>query len=55
MGEATDRILDFIGKKTMNVVIVFDEIDSLVDKNGDDILYNFTRANEQFPKEDLLV
>jgi cell division control protein 6 len=24
-----------------------DEIDSLVEKNGDDILYNFTRANER--------
>jgi cell division control protein 6 len=50
MGEATDRILDFIGKKKLNVVIVFDEIDSLVDKNGDDILYNFTRANERIFK-----
>lgn len=50
MGEATDRILNFIGKKKLNVVIVFDEIDSLVDKNGDDILYNFTRANERISK-----
>ena len=50
MGEATDRILDFIGKKKLNVIIVFDEIDSLVDKNGDDILYNFTRANERIFK-----
>jgi cell division control protein 6 len=50
MGEATDRILDFIGKKKLNVIIVFDEIDSLVDKNGDDILYNFTRANERISK-----
>jgi archaeal cell division control protein 6 len=29
------------------VIIIIDEIDSLVDKNGDDILYNFTRANER--------
>ena len=50
MGEATDRILDFIRKKKLNVVLVFDEIDSLVDKNGDDILYNFTRANERISK-----
>jgi cell division control protein 6 len=50
MGEATDRILDFIGKKKLNVVLVFDEIDSLVDNNGDDILYNFTRANERISK-----
>ena len=48
MGEATDRILDFIQKKKkLHVVLVIDEIDSLVDKNGDDILYNFTRANER--------
>jgi len=48
MGEATDRILDFIQKKKkLHVVLVVDEIDSLVDKNGDDILYNFTRANER--------
>jgi len=47
MGEATDRILDFIRKKKFYVILVFDEIDSLVDKNGDDILYNFTRANER--------
>ena len=50
MGEATDRILEFIGKKKLNVILVFDEIDSLVDKNGDDILYNFTRANERISK-----
>jgi archaeal cell division control protein 6 len=47
MGEATDRILDFIQKKKFYVILVFDEIDSLVNKNGDDILYNFTRANER--------
>ncbi|HYY86594.1 MAG TPA: orc1/cdc6 family replication initiation protein [Nitrososphaeraceae archaeon] len=47
MGEATDRILDFIQKRKFHVILVMDEIDSLVDKNGDDILYNFTRANER--------
>jgi cell division control protein 6 len=48
MGEATDRILDFIQKKKkLHVILIIDEIDSLVDKNGDDILYNFTRANER--------
>ena len=48
MGEATDRILDFIqNKKKLHVILVIDEIDSLVDKNGDDILYSFTRANER--------
>lgn len=47
MGEATDRILQFIQKKKLNIVLVIDEIDSLVDKSGDDILYNFTRANQK--------
>lgn len=48
MGEATDRILDFIQKKKkLHVVLIIDEVDSLVDKNGDGILYNFTRANER--------
>jgi cell division control protein 6 len=47
MGEATDRILQFIQKKKLNIVLVIDEIDSLVDKSGDDILYNFTRANQR--------
>src|ERR671930_1142988 len=47
MGEATDRILDFVQKKKLHVVLIIDEIDSLVDKNGDDVLYNFTRANER--------
>ena len=48
MGEATDRILDFIkNKKKLHVILIIDEIDSLVDKNGDDRLDNFTRANER--------
>ncbi len=50
MGEATDRILQFIQKKKMHVILVIDEIDSLVDKNGDDVLYSFTRANERMGK-----
>ncbi|MDX1370922.1 MAG: AAA family ATPase [Nitrososphaeraceae archaeon] len=48
LGEATNRILDFIKKRKLHVIFIIDEIDSLVDKNGDDILYNFTRANEEF-------
>lgn len=47
MGEATDRILEYVKKNKLHVVLVIDEIDSLVDKNGDDVLYNFTRANER--------
>lgn len=52
MGEATDRILEFIQrKKKLCVILVIDEIDSLIEKNGDDILYNFTRANERISTE----
>ncbi|AIF82168.1 orc1/cdc6 family replication initiation protein [Candidatus Nitrososphaera evergladensis SR1] len=50
MGEATDRILQFIQNKKMHVILVIDEIDSLVDRNGDDVLYSFTRANERMGK-----
>ncbi|MCI0558431.1 MAG: AAA family ATPase [Nitrososphaera sp.] len=47
MGEATDRILLFIQKKKLHVIMVIDEIDSLIQKSGDDILYSFTRANQR--------
>lgn len=50
MGEATGRILQFIQEKKMHVILVIDEIDSLVDKNGDDVLYSFTRANDRMAK-----
>lgn len=47
IGEATGRILQFLQKKKLRLILVIDEIDSLVDKSGDDILYSFTRANQQ--------
>jgi archaeal cell division control protein 6 len=50
MGEATDRILQYIQKRKMHIILIVDEIDSLVDKSGDDILYNFTRANQRMDK-----
>ena len=54
LGEATDRILEYVRRKNLRVVLVIDEIDSLVDKNGDDILYNFTRANERISAEQFI-
>ena len=54
LGEATDRILEYIRRKNLRVVLVIDEIDSLVDKSGDDILYNFTRANERISAEQFI-
>jgi cell division control protein 6 len=50
IGEATSRILQFVQKKKLGLILVIDEIDSLVDKSGDDILYSFTRANQQMTK-----
>jgi cell division control protein 6 len=50
MGEATGRILQYIQKRKMHFILIVDEIDSLVDKSGDDILYNFTRANQRMDK-----
>jgi cell division control protein 6 len=50
IGEATSRILQFIQKKKLGVILVIDEIDTLVEKSGDDILYSFTRANQQMTK-----
>ena len=54
IGEATDRILDYIKLKKLKVILVIDEIDSLIDKNGDDILYNFTRANERISSDQFI-
>ena len=54
MSEATDRILDFIRRRSIKLVIVIDEIDSLVNRKGDDILYNFTRANERISSDQFI-
>lgn len=50
IGEATGRIIHFIARQKLGIILVVDEIDSLVDKSGDDLLYSFTRANQQMPK-----
>jgi len=48
-GLPTNRLYQMLfrtlGKKGGNVILVLDEIDTLLDKIGDDILYNITRAN----------
>ncbi len=54
MSEATDRILDFIKRKSIKIVLVIDEIDSIVNRKGDDILYNFTRANERISSDQFI-
>jgi archaeal cell division control protein 6 len=38
-----------------NVILVLDEIDALLDKVGDDILYNLTRINQEIQKTKLTI
>ena len=45
--ELFSRIIAYIDKNNLNTVFVLDEIDFLVKKHGDEILYQMTRANER--------
>ncbi|MBS3098250.1 ORC1-type DNA replication protein [Candidatus Woesearchaeota archaeon] len=49
-GLPTDEVyrlfIDVLDKEKKIVILVLDEIDQLVKKTGDEILYNFTRINE---------
>ncbi|GBC75158.1 hypothetical protein HRbin06_00472 [archaeon HR06] len=45
--EVSERILNYISSMKINVVLALDEIDFLVKTSGDDLLYEFTRANER--------
>lgn len=50
-----DKIIDTIKSKSFKVVFVIDEIDflvKLIQKTGNDILYNLTRANERLGGKD---
>ncbi len=47
IGEVVGRILREIQTKTKKVIFAIDEIDYLVKTHGDDILYEFTRANDR--------
>jgi archaeal cell division control protein 6 len=53
-GLATDeiykRFIDSIDKEDQNIILVLDEIDQLVKKAGDEILYNLTRLNAELKK-----
>lgn len=50
LGEGMDRVRQFIQEKELRLIIVIDEIDTLIGSNGDDMLYTFTRMNEQMSK-----
>ncbi|MDD5416496.1 MAG: ORC1-type DNA replication protein [Candidatus Aenigmarchaeota archaeon] len=49
-GLPTDQIYSIFFKciesKKQNVILIIDEIDALIQKNGDEILYNMTRINQ---------
>jgi len=45
-GEVYGRIVKWLRKKTGVYVVVLDEIDFLVKRHGDDLLYKLTRINE---------
>jgi cell division control protein 6 len=50
-GLPTDQVynmfFEVLEKSNQNVIIIVDEIDTLVEKTGDEILYNLTRANQE--------
>ncbi len=43
------KLYDRLGKTGGNVILVLDEIDALLEKIGDEILYNITRINQDVP------
>lgn len=47
--------LDALGKQKQNYILVLDEIDQLVNKTGDNTLYNLTRINEEIPSQISLI
>jgi cell division control protein 6 len=53
-GWPTDKVyrtfLKSVDKENQGIVIILDEIDRLVQKSGDDIIYNLTRINSELKK-----
>ncbi|MGC8555404.1 MAG: Cdc6/Cdc18 family protein [Conexivisphaera sp.] len=47
LSEASSRIFERIRRDGRNVVVILDEIDYIVKNFGDDMLYEFTRVNNQ--------
>ena len=58
-GLPTDEVYNIffsaIDTKKQNILIVLDEIDQLVEKTGDNILYNLTRINEQLKNSQIIL
>jgi len=51
LSEAFNRIATKIKESAVKAILVLDEIDFLVKSSGDNLLYEFTRANEEFNNE----
>ncbi len=49
------RVVEKIDEKEQVVILILDEIDALVEKVGDEILYNFTRLNQELKKAKLSI
>jgi len=51
LSEAFNRITTRIKESSLKTILVLDEVDFLVKSSGDNLLYEFTRANETFTNE----
>ncbi len=49
------QVFDAVDQKAHVVLLVMDEIDALVNKTGDEILYNLTRVNQELSKAKLSI
>jgi cell division control protein 6 len=58
-GLPTDHVyrifFEIIDSEKQNIILVLDEIDALVEKTGDEILYNLTRINQDLEKAKLSI
>ncbi len=53
--ESYKIFFDTIEEKNSYIIIILDEIDQLINKAGDEILYNFTRMNSQLQKSQISI
>lgn len=53
--EVYQRFFDALDEKERMLILILDEIDSLVEKTGDEFLYNLTRINENLERSQVTV
>ncbi|MFB6217295.1 MAG: ORC1-type DNA replication protein [Candidatus Aenigmatarchaeota archaeon] len=51
--EVYQRFFDAVDEEERILILILDEIDSLVEKTGDDFLYNLTRINENLERSQM--